>query len=345
MAQNSKRLAHAALYVALAAAILGAIALPAMAAESRTLLTITDGPVHVLRGEFKFDAGEGLALADDDIVRTTAATRVARLEFADGRALDLGPATQVLLLSERAAQAQGWGGATAVVLQGWAKLSAGAAVSRLVLAHGIVVGDARGVLLVHSALDGAALAFAESRGLALVPRGAGGAELSLREGESWSRDAASAAVRVTPRLTGLREVPRALADTLPRRAALFNGRTLDATDGAPIEAGELAPWLQGEPQLLAQLRPQRSAAAAARASNAWPRNAANAVKSASYSGPRVVVRRLARALPPVRASASSPAIALPPTVFLTAEPVATVSLPNLPSQPGLRTPLSPAQAQ
>jgi hypothetical protein len=344
MAQTSKRFAQAALYVALAAAILGAIALPAMAmaAEPRALLTITDGPVNVLRGSQKFEAAEGLALADDDIVRTTAATRVARIEFADGRALDVGPATQVLLLSERAAQAQGWSGATAVVLDGWAKLSAGAAVSRLVLAHGVVAGDARGVMLVHSASDGAALAFAESRGVAVVPRGAGGAEVSLREGETWSRDAASAAVRVTPRLTGLREVPRALSDTLPRRAALFNGRTVDAADGAPLDAAELAPWLQAEPQLMAQLRPQRNASAARSSAS---RSSADAVKTVSHSGPRVVVRRLARALLQARASASSTATALPPTVYLTAEPVATVSLPTLPSQPGLRTPMSPAQAQ
>ena len=131
--EETKRamVAKAAFYVALVVGLLGAIALPAMAAEpTRALLTITDGPVQVLRGAQKFDAAEGLALADDDIVRTAPASRVARIEFADGRALDLGPATQVLLLSERAAQAQGWAGASAVVAQGWVKLSAGAAVGR-----------------------------------------------------------------------------------------------------------------------------------------------------------------------------------------------------------------------
>ena len=338
MAQTSKRLAQAALYLALAVAILGAIAVPAMAAESRTLLTITDGPTQLLRGALKFDAVEGLALADDDIVRTTATTRVARLEFADGRALDLGPATQVLLLSERAAQAQGWGGATAVVLQGWAKLSAGAAVSRLVLAHGIMAGDARGVMLVSSAPDGAALAFAESRGLAVMPRGAGGAELSLREGESWSRDAASAAVRVTPRLTGLREVPRALADTLPRRARQFDGQPVEASDGAPIDAAELAPWLQAEPQLLALLRPQRSSVTA-RAGSAAP-GSANAVKAVSHNGTRAAARRTVsvRPFPPPMPTPriTAPAITLTPTQFLAAEPVANVQLPAT---------LSPAQAQ
>lgn len=328
MAQiNSRWLAHAAFIVALAAAIVGAIALPAMAAaQTRAVLTITDGPAHVLRGALKFDAAEGLALADDDIVRTTAATRVARIEFADGRALDLGPATQVLLLSDRAAQAQGWGGASAVLLTGWAKVSAGAAVSKLVLTHAVVAVDARGVLLVHSAADGAALAFAESRGLALVPRGAGGAEVSLREGESWSRDAASAAVRVSARLAGLREVPRALADTLPRRFAQWSGRTVDAADGAPIDAAELAPWSLAEPQLLALLRPSQRSAATARSSTAGTRSAAG-VKTANFSGTRVAVRRPARVLPLPTPTASA-ATPLPPTVFLKSEPVVSVQLPT-----------------
>jgi hypothetical protein len=337
MAQINRRLAQAAFYVALAAAIVGAIALPAMAAEPRALLTITDGPAHLLRGALKFDAAEGLTLADDDIVRTTAATRVARIEFADGRALDLGPATQVLLLSERAAQAQGWGGATAVLLAGWAKLSAGAAVSRLVLPHAVVAGDARGVLLAHSAADGAALAFAESRGLAIVPRGSGGAEVSLREGESWSRDAASASVRVTARLAGLREVPRALADTLPRRAAQLRGNAVEATDGAPIDAAELAPWSTAEPQLMALLRPSQRSAATVRTGAAGARSGTG-VKTVSLGGARVAARRPARVLPlpAARASTAVTVTALPPTVFLSAEPVATVQVP---------TALSRAQAQ
>jgi hypothetical protein len=324
---SSRRLAQAAFYVALAAAILGAIALPAMAAEPRAVLTITDGPAHVLRGTQKFDAAEGLALADDDIVRTTAATRVARIEFADGRALDLGPATQVLLLSDRAALSQGWGGASAVLLAGWAKLSAGAAVSKLVLPHAVVAGDARGVMLANSAADGAALAFAESRGVALVPRGSGGAEVSLREGESWSRDAASAAVRVSGRLAGVREVPRALADTLPRRFAQWSGRTVDAAEGAPIEAAELAPWSQAEPQLLALLRPSLRGAAAARSKNnvAGTRSAAG-VKTASFGITRVAARRSPRMLPLPTPTASA-SNELPPTVFIKSEPVATVQLP------------------
>jgi len=338
MAQSRRRVAQMAFYIALAAAILGAIVLPAMAAEPRALLTIADGPVQVMRGGLKFDAVEGLALADDDIVRTAPPTRVARIEFADGRALDLGPATQALLLSERAAQAQGWSGATAMVLQGWGKLSAGATAGRLVMPHAVVVGDARGVLLVHAAPDGAALAFAESRGLTLLPRGAGGAEVLLREGESWARDAASAAVRVTSRLAGLRDVPRALADTLPHRARQFDGRAVDASEGSAIEAADLAAWSAVEPVLLAQLRPQRSAPTA-RARSALA-SGPGGVKAISHDSQRALPRRVVRGLPlpstAAKVRGESPALALPPTVFLTAEPVATIHLP---------TTVSPVQAQ
>jgi hypothetical protein len=312
---------RAALYIALAAALLGAIALPALAAESRPLLTIADGPVQVLRGAIKFDAAEGLALADDDIVRTTAATRVARIEFGDGRVLDLGPSTQVLLPSPRIAQAQGWPGASAVVAQGWAKLSAGAAAARLVTPHLVAVSDARGAVLTHSLADGAALAFAEARGLALLPRAGDSAEVLLREGESWTRSAAGA-VRVSSRATGLTDMPRALADTLPRRAALFDGAAREPGEATPIEASDLAAWSVAEPKLMALLLPSNTAAKPA------ARSGGNRIASAARAKPR----RVARVLPQPAAAVTTAAtqMALPPTIFLNPEPVATVHLPALP---------------
>jgi hypothetical protein len=310
---TARRLAQAAYVVALAVAIAGAIALPAWASEDlrqRPLLTIADGPVQVLRGTQRFEGAEGLLLADDDIVRTTAATRVVRIEFGDGRALDLGPATQVMLLSARTAQAQGWPGAGALALQGWAKFSAGASAGRLVLPQAQAVTEARGVALVHVAEGGAALAFAESGGLTLLPRGGGGADLLLREGETWTRDAASGAVRVSARAAGLREMPRALADTLPRRAAAFDGRAIEAADGVSLDASDLAPWQQAAPQLLAALR----APAATRP--APPRR---------NGGSSVVARRSARTLPPTLLARSpvldSAPIELAPSPFLTAEAV------------------------
>ncbi len=331
MEETRKRmLAKAAFYVALAVALLGAIALPVMAAEQqRALLTIADGPVQVLRGALKFDAAEGLALADDDIVRTAPSSRVARIEFADGRALDLGPATQVLLLSERAAQAQGWAGASAVVAQGWVKLSAGAAVGRLITPHGIVMGDARGAVLTHTAADGTALAFAESRGLTLRPRGAG-AEVLLREGETWSRDGASGMVRVAARHTALRDVPRALADTLPRRAARFDGGAAEPADGQPVDTADLAAWSQAEPALMALMTQWRGGRSGGNSTITRP---SRAVKTAGHTPKRSAARAVARAPAsgivvqglPVPATAAdfgdAQPFTLPPTALLATEPV------------------------
>jgi hypothetical protein len=330
---TNKRAARAAFYLALIAAILGAIALPALAAPDvrPPLLTIADGPVQVLRAATRFDAAEGLALADGDIVRTAPATRVARIEFGDRRALDLGPATQVLLLSPAAAQAQGWPGASALLLQGWAKLSAGTAPSRLVLPHAVAVGDAQGTLLAQAAADGAALAFAESRGLTMLPRSAGGAELLLREGETWTRDAASGAVRVWARTAALKEMPRALADTLPRRATLFEGRVVEAADGVPLEPADLAPWTQAEPQLMATQRPALRSTALRNAVHTTARMTANTAMSTSARiAARTPLRRGTRILLAPSAATAPVAVAplaMPPTVFLTAEPVVTVRLP------------------
>ena len=330
--------AKAAFYVALAVALLGAIALPAMAAEPpRALLTITDGPVQVLRGTQKFDAAEGLALADDDIVRTAPTSRLARIEFADGRALDLGPATQLLLLSERTAQAQGWAGASAVVAQGWAKLSTGAAVGGLVMAHGIVVGDARGAVLTHTAADGSALAFAESRGLTLRPRGAG-AEVLLREGETWSRDGPSGMVRVAARHTALRDVPRALADTLPRRAARFDGGAGEPAERQPVDAADLAAWSHAEPALMALLALSRAGSG----NNHTTPRPASAVKTASHTTKRSPARAVARTRAsgivvhglPVPATAADFGDAQPftlqPTALLTTEPTLSTRAPTPP---------------
>jgi hypothetical protein len=307
VAQAQGRSSLAVLYIALAA-LIGVIAQPALAAPARApLLTIADGPVQVLRGALRYEAAEGTVLAENDIVRTAASTRVARIEFADGRVLDLGPSTQALLLSARLAQAQGWAGATALVAQGWAKLSAGDAAGRLVTPHVVAVSDAHGTVLTRTDPDGHALAFAESRGLTLLSRGADGAEMLLREGESWTRSAGSAAQRVSAKSSGLREVPRALADTLPRRAAFFDGTLQEPTRGAPAQAADLGPWLLAEPKLMALLQPPT-------------------VRRTPSAPPR----RTARALPPPAAARDQvPETALSPTVSLRAEPVATVHLSAL----------------
>jgi hypothetical protein len=324
MARIGSRLILAALRVALAAAMLGVIALPARAAAPRALVTIADGAVQALRGEQKFDAVEGFALADNDIVRTTPSARMARIEFADGSVLDLGPATQVLLISGRAAQAQGWTGATAVLLRGWIKLSAGAAPSRLVMQHGVVVGDERGVLLLRAAADGAALAFAESRGLKLLPRSARVAAVAVREGHSWTRDAATGSTQVSARLERTSDMPRALADTLPRRAAQWTGRAIKAANGQAMAATDLSLWQLAEPRLLAHLRPPRDV-------------------SSRPNARGVPAHGVIRELPPLETTPDTFTMAPRAAAAPAAEPVGNLRPPVLPNARAASSPPAPAE--
>jgi len=366
-----ERFSKVALYVALAAALLGVLLLPAVEAAEppRALLTIADGPVEVLRGAARHGAAEGLALADNDIVRTTGSTRAARIEFADGRVLDLGSETQALLLSDRAAAAQGLGSDTVVVIQGWAKLAVPAAVNagvgpsgssgRIAAPRLSVTPAPAGSVLLRVGPDGDALVFAEVRGATVWRRPAAGqgatVDAALREGEVWSRQAAAATgtVSVGAATPALKQVPRALADTLPRRAARFDGRTVEAAAGEALEPRDLAAWLRAEPALLAALRPRQTAlareAAGARASTAPRKPTALASAAARpVAKPARPPKVLAGLAPPpvVLPPAGTPSIALEPTTLLATEtvraavpPIAVGSVPiePVPARPAAGT--------
>lgn len=78
---------------------LSALALIAGSAVAAPLATVTvaDGEVALIRDTGRQAAAAGLKLTSDDIVQTGRTARLARIEFADGSALELGPDTQVLL--------------------------------------------------------------------------------------------------------------------------------------------------------------------------------------------------------------------------------------------------------
>lgn len=260
-----------ALLLALAAP--GALPAIADAATAVAWLTLADGPVELLRGTQRHAAGEGLALAGNDLLRTGTGTRVARIEFADGRVLDLGPDTQALLPAAPAAAAAGLPGTTtAVLVQGWAKLSMPAAVNagpgpgaHLAAPGHTLQAPAAGTVLLHVAADGALLAFAESRGATLARRaaGAGVPEAVLREGDLWMREAGTATGGRIAGLSALRQVPAALADTLPRRAARMSSLATDPAPGEPLSPADLVAWNRAEPALMAVLRPRPRAGASA----------------------------------------------------------------------------------
>lgn len=239
---------------------------PAAPAVPIALLTIADGAVTLVRGRMQFNAVEGLRLEPMDIVHTQADTRVARIEFANGAVLDLGPGAQVLLQPEGSAWPKERA-ATAYVAQGWAKLRAPAA------AAGSALRDAglASATLDMSVADGGVVLARVERNAVFAFVEAGRAQLAehvatrdprrleIGEGHAYTRaattDAGSATLR--PTAAQMRDTPPALTDSLPRRAADWAHRAGPSL-GEPraVAESELALWLDGEVALRNSLRPR-----------------------------------------------------------------------------------------
>lgn len=242
---------------ALYAALLIALALlPAHAAETTLgVVTIKEGDLVVLRETREFAATEGLRLRADDIVRSREATRLARIELDDGTVLDLGPATE-LLLQPRAFTTASERGLSLYLLRGWLKLGTapGKGASNVVLAMP-QLGLARiaGSLVVR-ATPQAALVFMETGSADVFERAEGrpdGAR-TLKEGDAFAARGTEPGTRHRrPPADLLDGLPRAFADSLPRRAALWQGRVVEAGAGSEPVYASVAPWINAE----ALLRP------------------------------------------------------------------------------------------
>lgn len=227
-------------------------ALPAWcAAASIGTVTIVDGDVAVLRDTQRIAAAEGLRLRDDDIVVTAADTRFARIELTDGSALDLGADTE-LLLQPGAGGSLGERAATLYLARGWLKVSAagGAGITGIASAT-LDLQRLTGTAVLHLQ-PGATLLFIEagSAQAAEVQDGRVGRALGLKDGDALvGRGGAAATVARRPPADLLAVMPRAFADSLPRRAARFQGRPVEPGVGVPVTYAEVARWINGEPAL------------------------------------------------------------------------------------------------
>ncbi len=220
-------------------------------AASLGVLTIIDGEATVLRDAVRFSAAEGLRLQADDIVRTADKTRLVRVEFDDGTAIDLGPATQALLRPRAAAAADR--APVIYMLQGWAKVSVPAMPAPPAFVWAPRIGAARidGHAVMHVGRDVAWL-FAESAAASVMPRrdAANAAAQLLTEGDSFvarGTEPGRTSRRAPAELVA--QLPRALADTLPRRAARFAAVQVAPAGVAEVGYEDVAPWLNGEPVL------------------------------------------------------------------------------------------------
>ncbi len=233
----------------LAAALLVLLAMRCAAAGG--LVTIVDGEAAVLRETQRFAAAEGLRLRADDILRTGDATRLVRVELDDGRLVDLGPSTQLMLLPRALVRD---GAPVAYLLHGWAKLSGGPK-DLAMLATPRIDALRIGGTLIAGVSAGSTVLFAEAGSAELQARRReprAPSMLPLAEGDALLLPATGAATRSRLLPPALRpQVPPAFVDTLPRRAERFAGRTVQPAAPAEVAYAEIAPWVNAEPALRA----------------------------------------------------------------------------------------------
>src|SRR6516164_3306718 len=119
------------------------VPLGAHSQETGTLTLLKDTPLHVIRGVSMLQGIEGMRLRQGDILETgPAPTAQAQLEFTGGAIIELGPSTQVLLLSQTAASAE------TAMLAGWLKGETTAGMARY--ASPLVTATTKGAnLLLH----------------------------------------------------------------------------------------------------------------------------------------------------------------------------------------------------
>ncbi len=224
------------------------------AAASIGTVTITEGEGQLVRQAQRFAAVEGLRVQDDDILRTAGQTRLLRLELLDGTALDLGPDTE-LMLQPRAAGRLGERAATLYLMRGWLKVSTARDTVAGIASPTADLRQLTGTAVLRVAPD-ASMVFVES-GQASVAEPQAAQDLALADGDAFvrrGRDAATLARRPPAEL--LQGLPRAFADSLPRRAARFQARPAEPGAGEPVSYAEVAHWIDGEPALRALAVPR-----------------------------------------------------------------------------------------
>lgn len=222
-------------------------------AQALGLFTIVEGEVAVLRGPAaRLGAEPGMRLQADDIVETAQDTPLARVELADGTALDLGPGTR-LWFQPRGAAERGRR-LDSYLLQGWVKLSPSKAADggRAVRSLSSPLGDLTGlsgIVVAHVAADRMAV-FVESGEARLVERRGGKAQpaTALKAGEFHARVAperGSVAPRPAPDF--LAAMPRAFRDTLPDLAGRYQDQPVEGRPLPDAAYADVADWLKGEP--------------------------------------------------------------------------------------------------
>ncbi len=242
----------------------------ARGANAAPIATIVEGESSIVRDASRVALAEGMRLANDDLIDTTAQTKLLRIEFDDGLMLLVAPESRLWIAPKFSADKAAPRAARLYLLNGTVKLTTkaeGASVATPVFDL-----KSSGRDTVVSIIGSGGAVFAESGDVQIVERtkaknGAttAGAALTVRSGEYYARpgaDKGKAGPRPDPEF--IKRLPRAFLDPLPSRAALFAAREVPGKPLGAIDYALVQPWIDAEaalrPAFLARWRPLASQA-------------------------------------------------------------------------------------
>jgi hypothetical protein len=218
----------------------------AASAADLGVVTILDGSATLLRGRVGFELAEGVRVAAGDIVETAPAARYARLEFADGSRVGLGPDTAVELAPPLPAPRSA---ARLYLLRGWVKLAAASKPAALT-GPGFELGDVAQQVVVRVLASGVQV-FAEAGTANLRPLGPRPSALVTIKDGQWLTLAGGGkpVLAERPAPAFLQAVPPPFRDSLPARAALFQAKPVAPRRVGEVRYADVQQWLDAEPAL------------------------------------------------------------------------------------------------
>ena len=241
----------------------------ARSAHAAPIATIVEGESSIVRDASRVALAEGVRLANDDLVDTTAQTKLLRIEFDDGVMLLVGPESRLWIAPRFSADKVAPRAARLYLLHGTVKLTTKAETS---IATPVFDLKTSGRDTVISVVGSSGAVFAESGDVQLVERlktrnGAttAGPALTLKTGEYYARPGADKG-KTSPRPDAefIKRLPRAFLDPVPSRAGLFAAREVAGKPLGGIDYASVQPWIDAEaalrPAFLARWRPLASQA-------------------------------------------------------------------------------------
>lgn len=217
---------------------------PSLGLASVAVVTIVDGNARVVDGARAFAPAVGMRLAPGTLIDTAADAALLRVEWDDGRVLDLGPATRAMVSPPAMAARRA---PMLYLLTGWVKQSTGVIIDAQRL-PGLEVASVSGIVVTHVGAE-RSVVFVES-GQVEVIAPANRETVALRQGDSVSTNSGERLAASARAPAGFAaQMPRGFRDTIARRLPQLGKRGVDAKALSAPSYGDLAPWLTAEPAI------------------------------------------------------------------------------------------------